>query len=458
MADFTVNKSDGSAAAIITDGTVDSTSVSISLVGRDIVDYGEIIAETQVHIMENFANNASPSFPTRGQLWWDTSVDVLNIFDGSSFVGVALASDLSGFTTALNDKVELSGDTMTGALVLSGPPTIGLHASTKDYVDAEILSVSSGILSNLVEDTTPQLGGQLDAQNFKIVNVGTPTLDSDATTKLYVDNIASGLDTKESVRVATTADLGFIYVDNGGVGDTLTAPAPGTTTFDTVLLADNDRVLVKDESDAKQNGIYVASDASIGSATVLTRATDQDGTPSNEVSGGNFTFVEQGLAHISSGWVVVGDGTLTLNTDDINWTQFSNVGGVIDAATLDGLDSSDFLQVALSQSYNKQKFFSTDTLVDGASIAWNLDDSQVATVTLGGSRLLSTPTNMKNGGTYVLTVKQDGAGSRSLSYGGAYKWSNGVVPTLSSAPNATDIITFVSDGSSMFGVAQLNFS
>jgi hypothetical protein len=57
---------------------------------------------------------------------------------------------------------------------------------------------------------------------------------------------------------------------------------------------------------------------------VLTRAVDQDGSPANEVSSGNFTFVETGNTLGGTGWVVIGDGILTLNTDDIDWVQFSD--------------------------------------------------------------------------------------------------------------------------------------
>jgi len=156
-----------------------------------------------------------------------------------------------------------------------------------------------------------------------------PVNPTDAANKQYVDSVASGLDPKESVRVATTVALTmgigageWVYANNGGVGDTLTNNTASLTTIDTIQLVDGDRVVVKNQVDAKQNGIYTASAVGAGSATILTRATDQDGSPTNEVSAGNFTFVEQG-SQANTGWVVTGDGILTLNTDDINWVQFS---------------------------------------------------------------------------------------------------------------------------------------
>lgn len=97
------------------------------------------------------------------------------------------------------------------------------------------------------------------------------------------------------------------------------------------------------------------------------------------------------------------------------------------------------------------------TLVDAASISWNLNSGGAATVTLAGNRTLANPTNMKNGGSYYLVVKQDGTGNRTLSYGTAYKFPNNIDPVLSTPANAVDILTFISDGTSMYGVAQTNF-
>ncbi|NJO65228.1 MAG: hypothetical protein HC836_46135 [Richelia sp. RM2_1_2] len=87
-----------------------------------------------------------------------------------------------------------------------------------------------------------------------------------------------------------------------------------------------------------------------------------------------------------------------------------------------------------------------------------MNNGNVATVTLGGNRTLSNPTNMKNGGSYTIIVKQDSAGSRTLGYGSAYKWAGAAVPVLSTAINAVDILCFVSDGTNMYGTIQKGFA
>lgn len=108
--------------------------------------------------------------------------------------------------------------------------------------------------------------------------------------------------------------------------------------------------------------------------------------------------------------------------------------------------------------WNKQQYFGEATLTDGASISWDLDNAQAAKVTLGGNRTLSNPTNMKAGGAYQLRVIQDGTGSRTLSYGSAYKWPGGSAPALTTSASAVDIISCVSDGTYMYCTIAQDFS
>jgi len=92
----------------------------------------------------------------------------------------------------------------------------------------------------------------------------------------------------------------------------------------------------------------------------------------------------------------------------------------------------------------------SQTLVDGATITWDVALGRVATVTLGGNRTISAATNQKVG-TYILRVTQDGTGSRTLTFNGNYKWTAQTAPVLSTAAGAVDIITLFSDGSKMYG-------
>ena len=101
--------------------------------------------------------------------------------------------------------------------------------------------------------------------------------------------------------------------------------------------------------------------------------------------------------------------------------------------------------------YNKQQYFGMATLTPGASIAWNLDDNQVATVTLDQNSTLANPTNQQAGATYVVIVKQPAGNNYTLAFGSAYKFAGGTAPTMTASNGAVDIFTFISDGTDMFG-------
>jgi hypothetical protein len=186
--------------------------------------------------------------------------------------------------------------------------------------------------------TTEQDGGGL-----KLTNLAVGTNPADAVTYQQLVDNSAGLDPKESVRAATTGPI------------TLS----GEQTIDSVAVVAGNRVLVKDQADAKTNGIYVVVDGG-----AWTRALDLDGSPAAEVSGGNYTFVEAGTLNAGCGYVVVAPGNVTLGTDNVNWTQFSGAGlitagnglvkngNVIDIQLTDGLyfagAGTDFVGVKLN--------------------------------------------------------------------------------------------------------------
>ena len=118
--------------------------------------------------------------------------------------------------------------------------------------------------------------------------------------------------------------------DNGssGVGATLTNNSTqAALSIDGQTMVADERALVKDQSTAAQNGIYTVSTVGDGSTNwVLTRATDFD-TPT-EITSGSFTFVETGSSYADSGWVMTTDGTVTVGTTSLAWSQFSGAGQI----------------------------------------------------------------------------------------------------------------------------------
>ena len=195
----------------------------------------------------------------------------------------------------------------------------GLTQLTVDQID-----INGNTITSSSGDIVLSSASDIDANSNVIKNVATPTADSHAANKGYVDGVVNGLDVKESVDVATTANLGYTY--NNGAG-TLTNGSTGSVSLDGIALTADMRVLVKDQTDAKQNGIYRVSTAgAVGVALVLTRA--DDANTAAELTGGTFTFVEQGSTQQENGYVFSHNGTPTLGTTLLTVSQFSGAGQI----------------------------------------------------------------------------------------------------------------------------------
>jgi len=137
----------------------------------------------------------------------------------------------------------------------------------------------------------------------------TPSNANDAASKSYVDATINGLDVKNSVHLASTA--------NG----TLASAFANGQTMDGVALATGDRILLKDQTDASENGVYT-----VNASGAPTRATDFDAD--SEVTAGAFFFVEEGSANADSGFIITTDGAITVGTTNIAFTQFSGSGQI----------------------------------------------------------------------------------------------------------------------------------
>lgn len=104
----------------------------------------------------------------------------------------------------------------------------------------------------------------------------------------------------------------------------------------------------------------------------------------------------------------------------------------------------------VATTFTKQQNNANVALTDASSISWDVANAQVATITLGGNRTMSAPTNLVNGGFYALGVIQDSTGSRTLTWNSVFKWTSGVAPTLSTSAGAYDFFVFRSDGTNLY--------
>jgi hypothetical protein len=242
-------------------------------------------------------------------------------------------------TTQLALKAPLAGPTFTGTVVLPSTTSIGNVSSTEiGYVDGVTSAIQTQLDAKLGTSTAASTylglaGGTLTGP---LTLSGAPTSDLHAATKLYVDGLAAGINFHQAVKATTTTNLSANY-SNGtnGLGATLTADTNRAfTTLDGVSSWSlGDRVLIKDQTDAKQNGIYTLTTiGSVSAPWVLTRAVDADNNPSGELATGDFCFVTSGTANGSKGFILSTTGTITLGTTNVAYTQF-NASEAITAGT-----------------------------------------------------------------------------------------------------------------------------
>ena len=290
----------------------------------------------------------------------DTGTDTFNTnetldFQGNTQVVTAVTNNQVAFsignssigTTQLTDagvtNVKLANSTIT-----LGSSTLTLGAATTDI---------AGLTSLVVDDIT--INGQTISTTASNKNIelsphstGTVTVpsgykdragftDNSLANKAYVDSVSQGLDVKNSVEAATTTNLSATY-SNGtaGVGATLTFGS-AVTTLDGYTLVNGDRILVKDQTNAFENGIYTRT-----SSTVFTRAIDAD--TSSDLSGGVFVFVEQGTLNGDNGYVFTHNGAPTIGTTNLPVSQFSGAGQITAGAAL--TKSGNQLDVAVDDS------------------------------------------------------------------------------------------------------------
>ena len=216
-------------------------------------------------------------------------------------------------------------DTVRAANSLLAGPTSGSDAAPdfRALVIADIPSIphtkisdfDAGVRTNRLDQmTAPSASVSLNSQT--ITNLADPVNTQDAATRGFVEATAQGLDVKDSCVAATTGNIVIATALNNG------------DTLDGVTLSDGDRVLVKDQSTASQNGIYV-----VGSSPA--RAVD---LAAGSDAAGMFTFIEQGTVNADNGFVCTSNkGSAVTGTNNLTFAQFSGAGQITPG---DGLDKS----------------------------------------------------------------------------------------------------------------------
>lgn len=305
--------------------------------------------------IQNLAND--PSNPVLGQIYFNTSLSELRVYNGTEFEAVGIngvtasAAEInildgatltteelnyvdgvtSSIQTQLNAKAPINNPVFTGDvslvsnLIFEGSTanefetTVTATNPTADHTITLPDATGTVILSSNTVNSLSAPTASFSMNNQKITGLAEPTQAQDAATKAYVDAVSEGLHIHPAVQAATSTNINI--ATDLEAGDIV----------DGVTLVAGDRVLVKSQTNLAQNGIYV-----VQTSGAAVRAADFD-SPA-EVDGGDFVFVTGGTLYDNTGWVQVATGMVTIGTDPIEFTQFSGAGTYIagDGLTLDG--------------------------------------------------------------------------------------------------------------------------
>ena len=252
-----------------------------------LVPYDFNKLETQNMRTHNLA--AAPSSPGLGQRYYNTADNTEYYWNGAWIPTDAQKRTGIPLSNLATDPLARANHTGTQLAATISNLATTVKAYRHDEFAAPTSAVSWG--------------------NQKLTNLADPTAAQDAATKNYVDtqiqSAAAGIDCKASVRVVANANI------------TLS----GTQTIDGISVIAGDRVLVRDQTTASQNGVYVCA------AGAWTRATDADAT--GEITPGAFWFVEEGTTYGKTQWRCENTGSITLGTTSITINQFGAASAYI---------------------------------------------------------------------------------------------------------------------------------
>jgi hypothetical protein len=296
---------------------------------------------------------SDPSEVEAGFMYYNTTTSKIRVYNGSSYVEVGGSlvgqtlntsniivgngsnvsaavdtSSLGGITATTAGGLVINANSITNSMVNTAAgialsklaALTGSRALQSDsggiITPATTTSTELGFLSGTTSSVQTQINSKLSLSGgtmtgvinhggFEATNAADPTSATSLATKGYVDAIKQGLDVKDSVRAATTANI------------TLS----GAQTIDGVSVIAGNRVLVMAQTASANNGIYVAA------AGAWARSTDAD--TSAKVTSGMFTFVEEGTANGNSGYVLITADPIVLGTTSLSFTQFSGAGAIV---------------------------------------------------------------------------------------------------------------------------------
>lgn len=334
------------------------TGIGVYSGGNYVASFdGGINAKTYFHVsaVDGSATNATIRTTTASDTGlYSTSPTNMNItVDGTQVLGMT-SSEISALV-----GINLGSNKITSTYVPQNDEDLVNKAFLDSFVGGAGYALDSEVIKH---DGTVAFTGDQSMGGFKLTNLATPLTATDAATKGYIDAlVATGVRHKGSVVVKTDSNI-----------DLATG---GLLTVDSIALSEGDLVLVDSQTNATENGIYVAS------SSAWVRAENFDGNPTGEIQGGDLVLVNQGTV-ANTLFFVTGSGTREIGTDDINFDIYSRVenstasNGIVRV----GLDFQLSNQTNNGISVNNGAI---STRIDGATIVYNSGVMEVGTIQSG---------------------------------------------------------------------------
>lgn len=308
----------------LSDGTIDTTHSSITLIGRDYAGYGQFLNENFVYMLENFANGSGPANPLKGQLWWDTTNNILRVWSGSSWK-ISTGATSEPYSTPPSDLSSLGGDlwfdsTNQQLKVYSGTSWITVGPA------ATPATGNTGVTPALMTDTS---SGTHQVIQFLVAGTVYAIFSKDTfTTNLSgFSQIVSGLNFSTTVTGLNTANVSavnntIVQRDNTASINAYNVSATGTVTAGAVVsssfTAPSGLATFTGNLAGNVSGTYVSA----------TSVTAQGVTASSGFQGTVLTATQNSIQTMTGLATVIVGGTTTLTgTATLNGNPISTVGG-----------------------------------------------------------------------------------------------------------------------------------
>jgi len=324
---YTIQKTSGSVLATVNDGTIDSSSTDLTLIGKNYSGYGDALNENFVHLLENFAATSAPTTPLAGQLWWDTTGNLLKVYTGTAFKTVSSSTASSSAPTGGvvgdlwwdtgNSQLKiwngsswtLVGPAFSSGSGQSGPIVETISDGANDHVCVKIM-ISDVIVAIVSKDASftpsPAITGfssiapgynlSSDISNNKLNGTAT---DSDALGGVAAANyLRSDQADSTSASLAVAVDTNAFTV---GADNDLNVSVSGSDVTIKNVTSDGDLILGVNDGGVAKAGITV--DGATGEVLVLANPTQNLGVATK-------AYVDAQLGS-SSGLARDGSNTIT---------------------------------------------------------------------------------------------------------------------------------------------------